>query len=102
MKWADMLVVTSSYEGRSIAIDEAKILGIPVVTTNYATAVDAVTHEQTGLICDMTPEAIADAIIRLYSDKQLYEHIRSKLLGTCYGNCGEIMKYIEAIEGCKI
>lgn len=102
MKWADMLVVTSNYEGRSMVIDEAKILGIPVVTTNYATAVDAVEHEQTGLICEMSPEAIANAIIRLYNDKLLYEHIRSKLLGTCYGNCEEIMKYIEAIEGCKI
>ncbi len=99
MKWADMLVVTSNYEGRSMAIDEAKILGTPVITTNYATAVDAVEHEQTGLICDMTPEAIADAIVRLYNDKQLYEHIRSKLLVTCSGNHKEIERYIEAIEG---
>lgn len=101
IKWADILVVTSTYEGRSMVIDEAKILGIPVVTTNYATATDAVIHEQTGLICEMTPESIANAIIRLYNDKQLYKHICHHLLDTCHGNKTEIAKYIEAIEGEK-
>lgn len=99
MKWCDMLIVTSTYEGRPMVIDEAKILGIPVVTTNYTTAIDAVEHEQTGLICEMTPEAIANAVIRLYNDKQFRERIHRNLLDTCCGNQKEIVKYIAAIEG---
>lgn len=99
MEWGDMLVVTSTYEGRSLVIDEAKILGIPVVTTDYATAVDAVEHGETGLMCEMNPEAIANAVIRLYCDKQLREHIQRNLLNTCCGNRKEILKYIAAIEG---
>lgn len=101
MKQADMLVVTSRYEGRSVVIDEAKILGIPVITTDYLTATDAVEHEKTGLICSMTPEAIALAIIRLYTDKHLYKHIRQKLSETDFSNTEEITKYIAAIEGEK-
>lgn len=93
---SDILVVTSDYEGRSIAIDEAQVLGIPVITTNYPTAKDAVVDGETGLICDMTPEAIADAVMRLESDKSLYAHICQSLECKKDGNVKEIEKYFEA------
>ena len=99
MKQADMLVVTSRYEGLPLVINEAKILGIPVVTTNYPTATDAVVHEETGLICDMTPESIAQAVIRLYRDNILKKHIRETLSMQAFDNTKEIRKYIETIEG---
>lgn len=93
---SDILVVTSDYEGRSIAIDEAQVLGIPVITTNYPTAKDAVVDGETGLICDMTPEAIADAVMRLESDKSLYAHICQNLECKKDGNVKEIEKYFMA------
>lgn len=93
---SDILVVTSDYEGRSIAIDEAQVLGIPVITTNYPTAKDAVVDGETGLICDMTPEAIADAVIRLHTDKPLYAHICQSLEAKKDGNVKEIQKYFKA------
>ena len=93
---SDILVVTSDYEGRSIAIDEAQVLGIPVITTNYPTAKDAVVDGETGLICDMTPEAIADAVMRLESDKSLYAHVCQSLECKKDGNVKEIEKYFKA------
>lgn len=93
---SDILVVTSDYEGRSIAIDEAQVLGIPVITTNYPTAKDAVVDGETGLICDMTPEAIADAVMRLEADKSLYAHICQSLKCKKDGNVKEIEKYFKA------
>lgn len=96
MRKSDMLVVTSNYEGRSIAIDEAQVLGIPVITTNYPTAKDAVIDGETGLICDMTPEAIANSIVRLYTDKALYAHICHSLEAKKEGNVQEIQKYFKA------
>lgn len=93
---SDILVVTSDYEGRSIAIDESQVLGIPVITTNYPTAKDAVVDGETGLICDMTPEAIADAVMRLESDKSLYAHICQSLECKKDGNVKEIEKYFKA------
>ncbi len=99
MRQADMLVVTSLYEGRSVVIDEAKILGTPVITTDYPTAADAVEHGKTGLICAMTPKAIAEAIIRLYEDKALDARIRQNLIAGNWDNTDERKKYIEVIEG---
>ena len=93
---SDILVVTSDYEGRSIAIDESQVLGVPVITTNYPTAKDAVVDGETGLICDMTPEAIADAVMRLESDKSLYAHICQSLECKKDGNVKEIEKSFKA------
>ncbi len=35
---ADVFVMTSQYEGKPIVVEEAKLLGIPVVTTEYGSA----------------------------------------------------------------
>lgn len=99
MAHADMLVVSSDFEGRSIAIDEAQILGIPVITTNYSTALDAVDDGESGIICDMSPESLSDSIIRLWTDKKLYRHIKESLKAKREGNVAEIEKYYKAFEG---
>ncbi len=96
MSKVNMLVVSSDFEGRSIVIDEAQILGIPVITTNYPTAKDAVVNEETGLICEMTPEAMATSILRLHSDKRLYAHICKCLESKKEGNVKELEKYYKA------
>lgn len=99
MAHAEMMVVSSDYEGRSIAIDEAQILGIPVITTNYATAPDAVENGKTGLICDMNPKSIAEAIIRLKDDHTLYREIKTSLLSKQDGNVAVVENYYKAFEG---
>lgn len=99
MAHSDMLVVTSDFEGRSIAIDEAQILDLPVITTNYETAPDAVRDGETGLICEMTPEAISHAIKKLSQDRVLYNHIKKVLKDKHEGNVEEIEKYYAAFEG---
>lgn len=99
MAHADMLVVSSDFEGRSISIDEAQILGLPVITTDYDTAPDAVTDGETGLICKMSPEGIAESIIRLWTDKSLYNRIKATLQSKREGNVREIEKYYKAFEG---
>lgn len=96
---SDMMVVTSDYEGRSIAIDEAQILDTPVITTNYGTAVDAVSDGETGLICAMEPEKIADSIVRLGIDKDLYGHIKEVLKAKSKGNIAVIKDYYKAFDG---
>lgn len=98
MQIADMIVMTSKFEGRSIALDEAKIMNKLIVTTNYTSATDVVTNEETGLICKMTPKAVADAICKLNSDKALATHIISQLQAKNWDNTSEVKKYYTAIE----
>lgn len=98
MQIADIIVMTSKFEGRSIALDEAKILNKLIVTTNYTSATDVVTNEETGLICEMAPQAVADAICKLNSNKSLTTHIISQLQVKNWDNTNEVEKYYAAIE----
>lgn len=71
MAHCDIYVQTSSFEGFGLTIAEAKILGKPVVSTNFDVVHDQITHEQNGLIAEMTAEALADNILRLLKEDSL-------------------------------
>lgn len=72
---ADIYVQTSRFEGFGLAIAEARILNIPVVTTNFDSVYAQMINGENGLVVDMTPEAVADGIQKLIEDKELYNHI---------------------------
>lgn len=71
MKKADILVQPSRWEGKSIVLDEAKILGKAIVVTNYTSVYDQIEDGVTGVITGMEPEQIADGIQRLLEDEKL-------------------------------
>lgn len=75
MKQADIYVQTSKFEGFGLTIGEAKILGLPVVSTNFEVVHNQLTHEQNGLIADMNGESVAKNIIRLAEDVELRQRI---------------------------
>ena len=75
MARCNVYVQTSSFEGFGLTIAEAKILGRPVVSTNFDVVHDQITHGENGLIAEMTPESVADNIICLLSDKEIRDHI---------------------------
>ena len=75
MSRCDVYVQTSSFEGFGLTIAEAKILGKPVVSTNFDVVHDQLKHEENGLIAEMTPESVAENIVRLLDDKELRNHI---------------------------
>lgn len=75
----DVFVMPSRYiaqegdvEGFGIVYMEASRCRKPVIGGNSGGVVEAVLHEETGLIVDPhSPEAVAEAIIRLYEDQDL-------------------------------
>ena len=71
IKNADLYVMPSRYEGKSIALDEAKILCKPIVVTNYPSVGDAIVDGKDGLVVDIDAKEIAKGIIKLYNDENL-------------------------------
>lgn len=71
MKKANLIVQTSRLEGKSIVLDEAKILGKAILVTNYPSVGDQITQGKTGWIVDMTPQAIAQGIAHLLENESL-------------------------------
>lgn len=71
MKKADIIVQPSRREGKSLVLDEAKILGKAIVVTNYPSVTDQITDRKTGIIVEITPEAIAEGLELLMTDTRL-------------------------------
>ncbi len=99
IKNADILVQPSRYEGKSVVLDEAKILAKPIVVTDYPTVRDQIVDNEEGIIVEMTPEGIAEGIIAVLNDTNKREKIIDHLRLHEYGNQDEISKYYDVING---
>ena len=93
-----MLVQPSRWEGKSVVLDEAKILAKPILATNYSTIKDQLKDKKEGLITDISPNAIAEGIIELRENPQLYNSIQCYLDKHEYGNEKDILQYYELLE----
>lgn len=95
MKNCDFLVQSSRFEGKSVVLDEAKILNTPVIVTDYTTARDSVEHGKTGWITPMTPAGIAAGITDLWEKTEIREGIAAWLRSLPKGNEEELQKYTQ-------
>lgn len=93
-EWCDLLVCTSDWEGKSVAVREAQIFAKPVVVTKFPTAASQVEDGVDGLLVDRTPEAVAEGIIRLMDDSALREKLSANCRRRDYTNLGEIDKIL--------
>ena len=89
---ATIIVHPSQFEGKSIALDEARLLCKPVVVTNFSTVGDQFTYRYDASICEMTPTSIADAIEELLQDTSLRQKYIDNLCQNCKDNSSEIEK----------
>ena len=95
---ADIYVQTSKHEGFGLAIAEARILNVPVVTTNFDAVGQQMINGENGLVADMNAEAVADSIEKLISDRELYTHIKEFLQNEEKGNYGELDRFYSLLE----
>lgn len=67
---------TSIKEGWCLVVTEAASQGTPAVAYNVHGLRDSVRHNQTGIITDTNPQALAEGIVALLSDQKRYENLR--------------------------
>lgn len=97
IKNADIFVQTSRYEGKSIVLDETKILLKPIVVTNYPTVHDAIEDGFNGSVVELDALSIANGIVRLNLDKSLQQRYINNLMASNKGNEEELKKYISTM-----
>jgi len=61
MAHAECFVLSSNYEGQPMALLEALVLGLPIVTTNFASVAGAL-PEGRGIVVEQSVEALADGM----------------------------------------
>ena len=98
MKNADIYVQTSKFEGYCLTLGEARILNIPVVSTNFEVVYNQLRDEENGLIVEQTGEAIASGIMRMATDNALRECIIENLKKEKKGNMEEVEKLYALVE----
>jgi len=72
MMASNLFVMSSSYEGLSIAMIEAMACGLPIISSNIRSFRDCITPEQNGLLYPVGDhKALAECILRLAKDEKL-------------------------------
>lgn len=79
MQRADIIVHPSRFEGKSITLDEAKILCKPVVVTNFSTVYDQFEDGVNASICEMRCDELAQGIHDITTNLILREKYSTQL-----------------------
>ena len=98
MEKADIVIQTSRFEGKSLVLDEAKILQKLIISTDYNTVHDQIIDGKEGIICPFDEDKFSNTIINLISDKQKQNTIKQFLRSNSYGNEGCVNEYYELFE----
>lgn len=93
---ADIYVQTSRFEGFGLAIAEARMLNIPVVTTRFDAVFNQMIDGKNGIVVEMNAQAVTDGIIKMM-DKDIQKRIINYLYQEKKGNMEGIEKFYHLI-----
>lgn len=93
----DIFVQTSRFEGKSVALDEAKIFCKPIVATKYSTVYDQL-DDKTGILVEMNGKAIAAGIYELITNCDKKQLIVRNVRKDNHDNINMISQYYALIE----
>lgn len=97
-KHADIYVQTSRFEGFGIAIAEARMLNVPVVTTKFDAVYNQMIHEKNGLVVNRNADEVAEGIKKIIYDQGLRNNIVNYLRAEKKGNVEEIERFYQLIN----
>lgn len=98
MQYADYIIHPARFEGKPVAIDEAKVLDKIVVATSFSTVHDQLEHEVNAIITEMNAKALEEGICKIMNNKELQEQIHKNLEQEINGNEQELEKFYEIIN----
>ena len=98
IKACDLYVQPSRYEGKSVTVREAQMLGKPVVITDYATSPSQLDNGVDGLVVPMDNKGCADGIAALLRDPAKSHRLAENCVKRDYTNACEIQKLEHLVE----
>lgn len=93
-KKSNLLVSLSKSEACPMIFNEAKILGVPAVSTNFPSAKEFIEDGYTGKICELSE--MSDVLIHLINDKDCYKSLLNNVLQRKYSN-SNIVSELESL-----
>ncbi|MCD7864663.1 MAG: glycosyltransferase [Clostridiales bacterium] len=98
IRYCDLYVQPSRYEGKSVTVREAQMLGKPVVITNYATSSSQLEDGVDGVIVPMDNEGCAAGLAELINDSSRIERLCENCKARDYSNSEEVKKLYRIID----
>jgi glycosyltransferase involved in cell wall biosynthesis len=98
IKECDLYVQPSRYEGKAVTVTEAKILGKPILITNYSTANSQIKNGTDGYICEMSIEGLAEGIEKLYNGQELRNKLIKNVIDKDFNNREELLNLYQLIR----
>lgn len=98
IRQADIFVHLSRFEGKSIALEEAKLMCKPIVVTNFSTVNDQFINNVNASICEMKPSNICQNIINLIQNNTKRNKYIRYLQDNKYYNRNEVEKLYQLIK----
>lgn len=97
MKYADLFVHPSYVESQGLTVLEAMALGIPCVVTKSRGPCEFIEDGINGLLTEQSPESLAEKVLTILNDKELYQHIKMNTKCPKQFRPDQVMKQIEAL-----
>lgn len=94
---ASAFLLPSFFEGKSISLEEAKLLHKPIVITDFSSAKDQIEHGVTGLIAAMNPSSIAEKLAQFITNERLRNEVSINLKNTTFGTENEVTKFYQLL-----
>lgn len=86
---SQLFVSLSETEACPMVFNEAKVLGVPVLTSDFGSSYEFIANGIDGYITSF--EHISDCLYELMTDKERYTRIKQKLISSHYSNSDSIM-----------
>lgn len=97
-KQADIYVHATRFEGKSIAIQEAQTLGCAIIASDCNGNREQIVQGKDGLLCQLDPESIAEAVISLVEDRDKRIRLENATKEKDIVHKGEIKLLLELMQ----
>ena len=95
IKKCDLFIQPSIFEGYSLSIMEAKILGTPILAS-YAAAENQIENGVDGFLCDTSTVSVYENILKLYENRDKLENCKQALMNCDFDSINQ--KIISQLE----
>ncbi len=92
IKTCDFYIQPSRYEGKSVTVREAQLLGKLVIITDYPTAKSQIIHGKDGFIVPLENKLCVEGIIDFINNKIGQQQIIEYVMNHDFSNAGEVRK----------
>ena len=98
MKNAELLLLTSFHEAAPMVLEEARCLGLPVMTVQTTSSNEMVLESCSGWVCDNEQQAINEGMLELLSNRPVLKQLKNTLQNTAMDNTAAVAQFMDLIE----